>query len=102
MNEGFIEQYTTFNTKGCPEDLIFGDLNNQPIPSTYSDLTNNYDGNDTPIDASQADNKGVEYTVVPNDEDNDCNRLQKLTPSQTIFRKLKECTEWSIEPKKGK
>ena len=42
MTEDAIEQYDTFNTKVCPEDLIFGDFNDQPIPSTYSDLTNDY------------------------------------------------------------
>ena len=34
MTEDVIDQYETFNTKGCPEDLIFGDFNDQPIPST--------------------------------------------------------------------
>ena len=34
MTEDVIERYDTFNTKGCPEDLIFGDFNDQPIPST--------------------------------------------------------------------
>ena len=29
MNEDVIERYDTFNTKGCPEDLIFGDFNGQ-------------------------------------------------------------------------
>ena len=43
MIEDVIERYNTFNTKGCPEDLIFGNFNDQPIPSTYSDVTNDYD-----------------------------------------------------------
>ena len=47
MNEDFIEQYNTFNIKGCPGDLISGDFNDQPIPSTYSDLTNDYDDDGT-------------------------------------------------------
>ena len=49
-----------FHTKGCPEDLIFGDFNDQPIPSTYSDLTNEYDDNGTKIDTALTDNKGVQ------------------------------------------
>ena len=52
MTEDAIERYDTFNTKGCPEDLIFGDFNDQPIPSTYSDLTNDYDNYGTQIDAA--------------------------------------------------
>ena len=70
MTEDVIEQYNTFNTKGCPEDLIFGDSNDQPIPSTYSDLTNDYDNDGTKIGAAITDNKGVEDAVVPNDENN--------------------------------
>ena len=57
MTVDAIEQYDTFNTKGCPEDLIFGEFNDQPIPSTYSDLTNNYDENGTQIDADLTDNE---------------------------------------------
>ena len=49
-----------------PEDLIFGDFNDQPIPSTYSDLTNDYDYNGNQIDAPLTDNEGVEDAVVPN------------------------------------
>ena len=52
MTEDVIERYGNFNPKGCPKDLIFGGFNNQPIPSTYSDFTNDYDDYDTPIDAS--------------------------------------------------
>ena len=68
MNEDVIELYDTFNTKGCLEDLIFGDLNDQPIPSTYSDLTNDYDNDGTQLDAALRDNEGMEYSVKPNDE----------------------------------
>ena len=70
MTEDVIEQYDTFNTKGFPEDLIFGGFKYQPIPSTYSDLTNDYDNNGTQIDAALTDNEGVEDAVVPNDEKN--------------------------------
>ena len=52
MTEDVIEQYNTFNTKGCPEDLTFGNFNDQPIPFTYSDLKNNYDYDGTQIDAA--------------------------------------------------
>ena len=71
MTEDVIERYGTFNTKGFPEDLIFGGFNDQPIPSTYSDLTNDYDDDGTQIDAALTDNKGVEDAVVPNYENND-------------------------------
>ena len=60
MPEDVIEWYDTFNTKGCPEDLIFGEFNDQPIPSTYFDLTNNYDNNVNQINAALTDNEGVE------------------------------------------
>ena len=52
MTEDVIERYDNFNTKGSPEDLIFGGFYNQPIPSTYYDLTNDYGGDGTPIDAA--------------------------------------------------
>ena len=71
MTEDVMEQYDTFNTKGCPEDLIFGDFNDQTIPSTYSDITNYYYNDGTQIDASVTDNIGVEDAVVPNDENKD-------------------------------
>ena len=71
MTDYVIEQYDTFNTKGCPEDLIFGGFNDQPIPSTYSDLTNDYDNNGTHIDADLTYNEVVEDAVLPNDENND-------------------------------
>ena len=56
MTEDGIERYSNFNTKGCPEDLIFGGFNNQPIISTYSDFTNDYDDDGTPIDDALAEN----------------------------------------------
>ena len=31
--EDVISRYDTFNTKGCPDELIFGNFNDQPIPS---------------------------------------------------------------------
>ena len=103
MTDDAIERYDTFNTKGCPEDLIFGDFSDQPIPSTYSDLTNDYDGNGTQIDADLTDNKGEEDAVVPNDENNDENILaSEIDPPKKIFWKLKEWIEWAMKLKKGK
>ena len=67
MTEDVIERYDTFNTKGCPKDLTFGDFNDQPSPSTYFDLKNYYKDNGTQIYAALLDNKGVEDAVVPND-----------------------------------
>ena len=69
--EDVIERYETFNAKGFQEDIIFGDFNDQPTPSTYSDLTNDDDENGNPIDADLAGIYGVEDAVVPNDEKND-------------------------------
>ena len=57
MTEDVIERYNTFNTKGCLEELIFGDFNDQPIPSTYSDLTNDYEDYGNQIDADLMYNK---------------------------------------------
>ena len=65
MTEDVIEWYDTFNTNFFPEDLIFGELNDQTIPSTYSDITNEYDNDGTKIDADLTDNEGVEDSVVP-------------------------------------
>ena len=73
--EDVIEQYDTFNTKGCPEDLIFGDFNDQLIPSPYSDLTNDYDEDGTQIGDALTENEGVEDSVVPNDENNNGNNF---------------------------
>ena len=60
MNEDVIERYDTINTKGCTEDLIFGDFNDQPIPSTYFDVKNYYDDDGTKIVAAIMDNEGFE------------------------------------------
>ena len=67
MTEDAIERYGTFNTKGCPKDLIFVDFSDQPIPSTYFDITNDYDNDGTQIGSALTDNGGLEYAVVPND-----------------------------------
>ena len=75
MTEDVIERYDVFNTKGCPEDLTFGDFNDQTMPSTYSDLKNDYDGDGNQINAALKYNKGVEDAVVPNDENNNDDSL---------------------------
>ena len=69
-----IERYDTFNTKGCPDELIFGDFNDQPIPSDNynlikdeNDNSNNVSG--PPVDDALPENKVLEYIVVPNDKD---------------------------------
>ena len=69
MTKDFIERYNNFNTKGCPDDLVFGYFNHKPISSTYSGFINDYDDYGTPIGAALADNEGVEDAVVTNDED---------------------------------
>ena len=50
ITEDMIERYYTFNTKRCPEELIFGDFNDQPIPSNYHNFLNddNDNGNNIP------------------------------------------------------
>ena len=59
MTGEFIEQYDTFNTTVCPEDLIFGGFNDPSIPSTYSDITNDYGNKGTQNYAALTDNKVV-------------------------------------------
>ena len=56
MTEDVIDRYDTFNTKGCPEDLILGDFNDLPIPFTYFYLKHYYDYDGTQIDAALTDN----------------------------------------------
>ena len=40
MTEDVIEKYDTFNTKGCPDELIFDEFNDQSIPSNYCNFLN--------------------------------------------------------------
>ena len=73
MTKDVIEIYDTFNTKVFPDELIFGNFNDKPIPSTYYNLINDdnrngYNNPGTPFEYSLLENKGVEYTVHPNDE----------------------------------
>ena len=61
MTKDAIEIYGTFNTKRCPDELIFDDFIDQPIPSNYYNLLNDdYDnGNNvpgTPVDDDLLDN----------------------------------------------
>ena len=74
MDEDAIEWYCTFNNKGFPDEIIFGDFNDQPIPSDYYNLLSNKDDNgnnvnDIPVDNALPDNKGVYYAVMTDDED---------------------------------
>ena len=87
MTEDSIERYDTFNTKGCPGDLIFADFYDQPIPSACFDITNDYDNDSTQIDADLTGNEGVEDAVVPNDENNDDGSLVSEidTPQNNIL-----------------
>ena len=73
MINDVIERYDTFNTKGFPYELNFGDFNDQPIPSDYYNFLNdsNDDGNiitGTPFYYALTDSKGLEDAVIPNDE----------------------------------
>ena len=73
MTKDVIEWYDRFNTKGCPDELIFGNFSDQPIPSNYhnflkydDDDGNNFPG--TPVDNDLLNTKGVENSVLPNFE----------------------------------
>ena len=73
MTDDVIELYATVNTKGCPDELIFGYFNDQPIPYNYYNLLNDDNDDDnntpgTPADDALPDNKGVEYSVIKNDK----------------------------------
>ena len=103
MAESVIELYDNFNTKGCRKDLIFGDFNNQPIPSTCFDITNDYDKKGNQFDAALVYKEGVEDEAVPNDENNNIGSLaSNIDPPQTKMWNLKKWTEWSMKMKKGK
>ena len=74
MTGNVIEQYNTFNTKGCHDEVIFGYFNDQEISSNYYNFLNNYDEDNnhvtgTPVDNALLDNKGVEYLIMKNNED---------------------------------
>ena len=73
MTEDVIELSDTFNTKVCPDKIIFGDFNDKPIPSNYYIFLDddNNDGNNnpgTPVDNSLPDNEGGEDAVMTDDE----------------------------------
>ena len=55
MAEDVLEWYGTFNTIGCPDELLFGDFHDQPIPPVYCDSLSDDNNNDnnipfTPVD----------------------------------------------------
>ena len=56
-----IELYDTFNTKGFPYEILFGNFHDQPIPPDYYDFLNDNDDDDnnipgTPVDDVFPDN----------------------------------------------
>ena len=71
MTEDVIKLYEHFNRKGCPDEILFGYFCDQPIPTEYYD-TLNYDGDNnitgTLVDNFHLDKKGVDDTLMPNDE----------------------------------
>ena len=46
MTEYVIGRCDTFNTKGCPYEIIFGDFHDQPIPPDYYAFLNDNGSND--------------------------------------------------------
>ena len=56
MTEDVIEWYAIFNTKGCPNELIFGNFHDQAIPPKYYDFLNDDDGYDNNIPENTIDN----------------------------------------------
>ena len=79
MTDGAIECYDTFITKGCLDELLFGDFHDQPIPPDYYDLLNDDDGDD---DDNNIPGTPIDMTALP----------QTSTPSKTKYYKLKEWT----------
>ena len=64
MNKDLIGIYDTFNTKGCTDELIFGNFIDEPIPSEYYNSLNDEDDDSNNIPGTTADdalldNKGV-------------------------------------------
>ena len=69
MTEYVIEMYDTFHTKGCLDEIFFGNFHDQPIPPGYYDFLNDNNDNNTPVatvDDVFPDNEGVEDAVIPN------------------------------------
>ena len=65
MTEDVIERYGKFNTKGFPDEIIFGYFNDQPIPSNCYNILNDEDDDENNIIGATVDdalpnNKGVE------------------------------------------
>ena len=63
-----------FNTKGCPNELLFGDFCDQPIPPNYYELLNDNDDDDnntpgTPVGDVFTDNEVLKDLVLPNAPD---------------------------------
>ena len=87
MTKDVIECYDTFNTKICPDKLIFGDFHDQPIPPGCYYFLNHNDDDDnnnpeTPVEDVFTDNEGVEYKVIINASDDDAN--EKVIGNDTV------------------
>ena len=68
-----IEFFATFNIKRFPDELVFGDFHNQPIPPDYYDFLTDYDDSknnipDTPVGDVLPYIGVVEYVVFTNYE----------------------------------
>ena len=55
INEDVIEHYGNLKTKRCPDELLFGDFHDQPIPPDYYDLLNDDDENGKNITGNTVD-----------------------------------------------
>ena len=119
MNEDLIERYETFNTTGCPYELLFGDFHYQLIPPDYYDFLNGDNDNDdnihfTPVENILPEKEGVKYAVMKNDEyiddaiiiDDSDSLTSDIDPSKTKLWKLKEwmqkMKEWTQKMKDWK
>ena len=64
MTKFWIKNFDDFNKKWCPDELIFGNFNDQPIPPDYYNCLNDDDddGNNihgTPVENTLPYTKGV-------------------------------------------
>ena len=55
MNDDLVKRYDTFNIKGFPDELFFGDFYDQPIPPDYYNLLNDNDDHDNNIPVNPVD-----------------------------------------------
>ena len=79
-----------FNTKRCPDEIFFGNSHDQPIPSNYCDFLNDdYDDENnipcSPVEDVPPDQKKLEDSVVPNDEETDDEIIIDDADSPTVY-----------------